>query len=296
MSLFDEGEDVTEVENSARHAIGVEGFEIVEGFARRRENDRSVRETAHGERRTTTGVAVEFGEHNPREVDPVLESLCRRDGVLTDHRVENKQHFIGARRIANRARFAHKVFVDAQPAGRVNDDRVELLLLREFDAVFRNGDGVALSVARLGRKDCHASLFGHNGQLSDGVGALQVTRDEHWGVPLGLEVTPQLSREGRFSRTLEAREHDDRRRGFGELQLGRFASQDSDEFVVDNLNDLLGRIESFVDIVRQRALANRRREILDDLEGDVCFEERPANLTDGSVNVRRAQLAFRAQR
>jgi hypothetical protein len=42
LRLLDEGEDVAEVEDAARHAVGVEGFEVVEPFSRGVDDGRPV--------------------------------------------------------------------------------------------------------------------------------------------------------------------------------------------------------------------------------------------------------------
>ena len=44
--------------------------------------------------------------------------------------------------------------------------------------------------------------------------------------------------------------------------------------LVDDLHDLLSEREALEDILPQRALANVGDEVLDDLEVDVCLEQR----------------------
>ena len=77
LRLLDEGEDVTEVENAARHAVRVERLEVVEALARRGEHDRATCDGGHRQRRSTAGVAVELGEDDTGEVDTFLEGLGR---------------------------------------------------------------------------------------------------------------------------------------------------------------------------------------------------------------------------
>src|SRR5690606_32760972 len=59
LRLLDEREDVTEVEDPARHALGVEGLELLEPLARAREDDGAARNRGDRQRRTTAGIAIE---------------------------------------------------------------------------------------------------------------------------------------------------------------------------------------------------------------------------------------------
>ena len=68
-----------------------------------------------------------------------------------------------------------------------------------------------------------------------------------------------------------------------------------DELLVDDLHDLLGRVERLVDLVAQRALAHLAGELLDDLERDVGVEQGAADLADGAVDIRRGELALGAE-
>ena len=73
------------------------------------------------------------------------------------------------------------------------------------------------------------------------------------------------------------------------------AAQDADELLVDDLHDLLGRVQRLVDLVAEGALAHLAGELLDDLERDVGVEQGAADLADGSVDIRRGELALGAE-
>ncbi len=68
-----------------------------------------------------------------------------------------------------------------------------------------------------------------------------------------------------------------------------------DELLVDDLHDLLCRVEGLRDLVAERALAHSAGELLDDLEVDVGVEQRATDLANGAVDIRGAELAFAAQ-
>ena len=174
LRLLDEGQDVAEVEDAARHAVGVERLEVVEPLARRGEHDRPPGDRCDRERRATAGVAVELGEHDAGEVDALLEGARGGDRVLADHRVDDEQHLVGVDGLADVGGLLHQLGVDAEAAGGVDDDGVVLLALGLFDAVAGDLDRVADAVARLGREDGHAGLLADDLQLRDRVRALEV--------------------------------------------------------------------------------------------------------------------------
>ena len=62
-------------------------------------------------------------------------------------------------------------------------------------------------------------------------------------MPLVAQPLGQLAGQRGLTGALQAGQHDHRRRILGEDQLPRLAAQDPDEFLVDDLDDLLGRVE-----------------------------------------------------
>ena len=295
LGLFDEGEDVAEVENAARHAVGVERLEVIESLAGGGEDDRAAGDRCHRECGTTTGVAVELREHDAGEVDALLEGFRGVHGILADHRVDDEQHLVRVHRLADVGGLLHELGVDAEAASGVDDDDVMLLTTRVLDAVSRHLHGVADAVARLGGEDRGASLFGDDLQLVHGIRTLQVGGDEQRGVAVLLKLLGELSGERRLTRPLQAREHDHRRRRLGEFQTTLLAAEDADELLVDDLHDLLGRVQRLIDLIAERTLAHLRGECLDDIERDIGVEQRTPDLADGAVDVGGGELSLRAE-
>ena len=58
-----------------------------------------------------------------------------------------------------------------------------------------------------------------------------------------------------------------------------------DELLVDDLHDLLRRVQRLVDLVAERALAHLGGELLDDLERDVGVEQGATDLAHGAVDI-----------
>ena len=71
----------------------------------------------------------------------------------------------------------------------------------------------------------------------------------------------------------------------GEPQRPGLAAEDADQFLVDDLDDLLCRVQRGVDLCALRPLADVADELLDDVEVDVRLEQREPDLAGGGVDV-----------
>jgi hypothetical protein len=185
--LLDEGEDVAEVENAARHAVWIEGLECVERFPCRREHDRPAGDGCHGERCSTASVAVELREHNAGEVDTLLERARCRDRILADHRVDDEEHFVRVDGLADVRGLLHEFRVDTEAARGIDDNRVVKLRRGVFDRVSCDPYRVADTIAGLRCEDSDTGLLTDDLQLGDSVWPLKVGRDEERRVPFARE-------------------------------------------------------------------------------------------------------------
>ena len=75
LGLLDQGEHVAHAEDARGHPLGVEDVEVGELLAAAGEQDRHAGEVADRQRRAAAGVAVELGEDDAGEPDAVLERL-----------------------------------------------------------------------------------------------------------------------------------------------------------------------------------------------------------------------------
>lgn len=292
LRLLDQGEQVTHVEDARRHAVRVERVELVELLAVGGEHDLLAGDMRDGERGTASGVAVELGEHHAVEADAVAEGLRGVDRVLADHGVDDEQDLVRADRVADVRGLLHHLGVDAEAAGGVDDDHVVLLRPGVLDGVLGDLDRVADTVAGLRRVDRDAGALGDDGELVDGVRTLQVAGDEQGRVALALEPLAELSGEGGLTGALETGEHDHRRGGLGEPQPTGLTTEDGDELLVDDLDDLLGGVERLGDLYAGRALLDLLDEGAHDGQGDVGFEQGDTDLACRGVDVRLGQAAL----
>ena len=122
------------------------------------------------------------------------------------------------------------------------------LRFRIRPGISRNFNRISDPVTRLRRIDRHARAFTNHGQLINRVRALQVCRHQERRVTSGLQVGREFAGECRLTRTLQAGQHDEGRAGLGHLQSAGFTTEDVDEFVMHDLDDLLRRIQRTGDL------------------------------------------------
>ena len=109
------------------------------------------------------------------------------------------------------------------------------------------------------------------------------------------QVAGELAAGGGLARALEAGHEDHRRARLArEDEVAAGAAHQLGQLLVDELHDLLARVQRLEHLGAERALLHRGGELLDDLEVDVGLEQRQADLAHGLVDVVLGQLAARA--
>ena len=273
----------------------METLEVVQALTRRREENRRTRHAAHGQRGTATRVAIQLRQDNAREPDAITEGRRSRDRVLADHGIKDEHDLVGAHGVADGDRLVHHLLVNTEAAGRINDDHVNATLASELDAASRDLDGVTDTVAGLGRPHLHTGAFADNLQLLDSVGALEIGGDEEDGLTLLAQPLAELARQRGLTGTLETREHEDRGTRLGEGQLTRRATEDLDEFLVNDGDDLLAGVESLGAGRAVGLFTHLRGELTNDGERDIGVDKRATNVGNRVIDVRLGQDAAAAQ-
>ena len=284
----------------------MEDLEVLQPLAIGCEQDRLAGHGRHGQRGTTAGVAIELGEHHAGEIHTLIERLGGLDGVLADHRVDDEQDFVGVHGIADVASLLHQLLVHAQTTGGIDDHRVVELLLGEFDGIAGHLHRVAGGLARscdglaaigldalFGSIDGHAGAFADHLQLRHRVRTLQIGRHQQRRVAGILEPVAELAGQRGLTGTLKAGEHDDRRRVLCEVQrtIDPLAEHVG-ELLVDDLHHLLGGVERVGHLGAQCTLTHLAGEGTHHVERHVGVEQRAADFTDRTVDIRLGKLAL----
>ena len=145
LRLLDQRQHVAHAEDPRGHPVGMEVLELVELLADRDELDRLAGDGANGERGAAARVAVQLGQHDAVEGDPLEERLGDVDRLLARHRVEDEQDVRRLRRVADAPELLHQRLVDLQPARGVDDDDVVAGLARASRPCFTTSTGSFVS-------------------------------------------------------------------------------------------------------------------------------------------------------
>ena len=141
------------------------------------ELDRHLGDFLDRQRRAAAGVAVELGQDDAVEFEGVVERLGAVDGVLAGHGVADQVDLVGLDEPVDLLQLVHRHLGDVQPAGGVEDDRVEQL--RSWRGRRRCGRRRPAWAAGGGfAEDRDADLLAEDLELLDGGGTLQVGGDQ----------------------------------------------------------------------------------------------------------------------
>ena len=289
--LLDEREHVSHVQDAAGHAVGVEQLKVVQGFARGGEHDGLAGDGSHGKCGTTAGVAVELGQDHTGEVHAFVERLGRVDGVLADHGVDDEQDFVGVDGGADVRRLLHQFSVNAEASGGVDNDHVVQLGLGFGEPGQGHCHGIASGAFKFAAdtgvrgENWNAGALTVDLQLLDSIGALQISGHQERAVPLTLEPLGKLAGEGGFTGTLQTSQHDHGGWVFRQIDAAGFPTKDGNQFLIDNLDDLLRRVQRLIDLGAECAFTNLGGEFTDHGHGNVGIQEGATNLTHGGIDV-----------
>jgi len=244
--------------------------------------------TSFTERGAAAGVAVELGEDDAVEGERGVEVLGDGDGVLAGHGVDDEERVVRLRDLGDLPHLLHQLGVDGEAAGGVDDHHVA----PEAAGLGQAAPGHVERIALTGRdhvvggaEDRHGVLLGQRAQLLDGGRALEVGADQQRVAALLLEPAGQLGRAGGLARALEAGHEDDGRRLRGVRDADRLAAQGLDQLLVDDVDDLLRRVQRLVQVGADATLADAGHQVADDLEVDVGLEQRQADLAQDLVDL-----------
>ena len=212
----------------------MEDLEVVHLFSRAHELDGGAGDLLHGEGCAAAGVAVHLGEDDAGEAEALVEGLGHVYGLLPEGGVGYEENLVWLDLGLEALEFADECVVDLEAARGVEEDEVGAELLGLFPAVAGDAGNVlggAVGVAG------EVFLLGEGLQLVDGGGSVDVAGDEHGLAPVLGEALGELGGGGGLARAVEADEEDAQRAILA--QVGGALAEELDEFVVDDLDDLL---------------------------------------------------------
>ncbi len=102
----------------------MEHLQGVHFFAARNEFQRFVDNRTDRYGSTAARIAVELGQDDTVEIEPVVELLGGIDGILTRHRVDDEERLARLDGRLDRRYLLHHRLVDGQTAGRIDYDDI----------------------------------------------------------------------------------------------------------------------------------------------------------------------------
>ena len=178
-----------------------------------------------------------------------------------------------------------------QAPRRIDDDGVEPHRARVFDRLLRGFYGVLRALF----KHFRARLAADDLQLVDRRGAVDVAGDEQRLFALLFEEHRELAAQRGLARALQAAHHDDRRRFIRHFQFGVGRPHERDQLFVDDLDDLLGGVEAFEDLLPYRLFGDVRDELFRDEDVDVRLQQRDAHFAHGALYFKLGEPAVLGQ-
>ena len=109
---LDQAHHVSHLQNSTRESVGIGRVDVVDSLPRADELDRLPRHAANREGGAPPGVPVHLGQHDPVDVEGLVEALRDPDRLLTRHGVRDQQHLVRTQRVADAAQLVHEGLVN----------------------------------------------------------------------------------------------------------------------------------------------------------------------------------------
>ena len=203
-------------------------------------------------------VAVELRQDEPIDIERVVEGLRDRDCLLSGHSVDDQQDFLRLNRLLDAAQLVHQRLVDLQTSRGVDNDDVKSRVCRVTDG--RSCDFNRVRFVAKG-EDGGLDVFADDLQLLNGRGTVNVGRNEQGIATLLSQQCGELAGMRRLAGALQPAEHEDGWRTTRECQ-GLRAAQKGGQLFVDDLDNLLGGVQSLQNLFADSPVFNPCREPL----------------------------------
>ena len=292
--FFNQGNNITHAENTARDTVRKERFNFVPLFTSPHQLNRLAGNGLHRHGATTAGIPVNTGHHDAGNAHFFVKFLRDIDGILSRHGINHQKGFGRLCQFGNASNFVHQFLVNCQAPGCVEHEDIKTAKTGFFHRAFGDLDR-RLAFNNLKRRN--ACLFPQNSQLVLRRWTVDIKRShQHFFLVLVCQVFGYFCGRGGFTGTLQAH-HQERGRGGGiDIEvLNIFATEHFDHGIMDNFNDLLSGLNGFDDFGANRTFFYDFNELFDDGQGDIGLEQRHTDLAGGGVDVILAQAAFTAQ-
>ena len=140
-----------------------------------------------------------------------------------------------------------------------------------------------------------ADCFGNDLELFTRGGTIDVDRDQQRAMAALFQPRGQLAGSRRLAGALQASHQNDCGRLRCKLEASRIRAQHRDQFVANNLDDLLGWRKRGQHFLADGLGANVLDQVFDDVQVDVGFEQRKADIFERLADIFLGDGALAAQ-
>ena len=190
-------------------------------------------------------------------------------------RVSDKQGFTGLKVDGDAFQFFDEVLIDFLTAGGVENDGGGILGFEPFDGAFGGFEDVFFPW--FWDEDGDLDFVGQHLQLLNGGGAVEVEGHERRPLAFFFQPTGEFGAGGGFARSIQAADEDVS--WSGEVQRGGVSAEQSAQFIVENLDDLLAGRDGLEDLIAESADFHGLDKRLGHTQFHVGFQQGHAHVT-----------------
>jgi hypothetical protein len=269
----------------------MEWLKVFKFFANASEFDRFASDGFHAQGSAAARITVEFGQDGAGDVESLIKMRRNIDRFLAGGGVEDEQRFLRFDEIAKADQFLDEWFVDLETASGVKDEGVAIVGFGEIERATGNFQDVGFTFAG---EDWELKLLTKFFELVHGRRAIDVGGNEQGRSALLKEETAQFATGSCFAGAVQAH-HQDATGIAAELYAGIGRAEEFDEFVVNDFDDLLARLDAEKNFLADGFVFDALDKVASDFEINVGFKEGETDFAEGIADVFLGDLAETAQ-
>ena len=254
--------------------------------------DRFAGDLFNRERSTAAGITLHLGQDNTGDLKICVELIGNSYSILAGHGIGHKQNLCQGHSAGNFLQLVHQLLIYMEPTCGIDNDGIVALVFSFGNSPPGNVDRILLGT---GSKNRDPNLVTEHPQLLNGGRTINVGGYQKRLAPFLLELPGKLGRGCGFTRALQTGHHDGHRLTAVKTQRFSLAAEQGDQFIVDNLNNLLARRKTGQNLLTNSLLRDSGDKLFDNLKVDISFQQRRTHFTHGLLNIVFSQLTVAAQ-